>query len=91
MSEFIFQEIRVERHRQNNLFGQQNHNPFIYLSILGEEVGEVHKAALESYDFKTGQFNSEKLEDTYREELIQVAAVAVAMVESFDRTKKNET
>lgn len=69
----ILEEIIDERIRQESKWGQQNHPSFKYLAILGEEVGEVNKAALER-DW-----------DNYREELIQVAAVAMAMVESYDR------
>ncbi len=46
--------------------------------ILGEEVGEANKAALEA------KFGSKTLAE-YREELVQVAAVAVAMIQCLDR------
>lgn len=74
----VFDEIAKERARQDAMFGEQNHEPFTYLAILGEEVGEVNNAAVEAH------FNGASL-DNYREELIQVAAVAVAMVEAYDR------
>lgn len=53
--------------------------------ILGEEVGEVQKAALESYFRYEGRNNDYS---DYRKELIQVAAVAIAMIESYDRNRK---
>ncbi|EKO51299.1 hypothetical protein LEP1GSC131_2064 [Leptospira kirschneri str. 200802841] len=53
--------------------------------ILGEEVGEVQKAALESY-FRYEGKNHDYSE--YRNELIQVAAVAISMIECFDRNRK---
>ena len=56
--------------------GIQNHKRYVWSSILGEEVGEVNKA-----------INDGDL-DNYREELVQVAAVAVAMIESYDRNKQ---
>lgn len=77
-TEKVLSEVLHERLNQEKRWGQQNHNPFVWATILGEEVGEVSKAIQECY-FRRASW----LE--YRQELIQVAAVAVAMVESFDR------
>lgn len=76
--ENILNEIKAERQRQDAKWGEQNHHPFAWLAILGEEVGEVNKAALEH------NFSGKSL-DEYREELIQVASVSVAMIECLDR------
>lgn len=76
----VLEQVARERERQDAKWGEQNHEPSIYLMILGEEVGEANKAALEA------RFGNGSLKD-YREELIQIAAVAVAMVESYDRNK----
>jgi NTP pyrophosphatase (non-canonical NTP hydrolase) len=84
MPDGIELEIRMERARQDAKFGVQNLDPFKYLAILGEEVGEVNKAAVESFHFQSGNFNLKGLED-YRMELIQVAATAKAMIETLDR------
>ncbi len=81
----VLNEVSQERARQENKWGQQNHSPANWLMILGEEVGEVNKAALETYFKYEG---ADKDYSSYREELIQVAAVAVAMVESLDRNEK---
>lgn len=85
MIEAIYKEIAAERKKQDEKWGQQDHHPFMWLAILGEEVGEANKAALEThfagYDTK-GDYSE------YREELIQIAAVAVAMVECHDRNRK---
>ena len=72
----ILQEVMDERARQDAKWGEQNHHPAWWLSILGEEFGEVCKAVCENNDTGKG---------SYREELIQVAAVAVSMIECFDR------
>lgn len=79
-------EIRLERARQDAKFGRQDHDPFKYLTILGEEVGEASKAAIEAFNWKPLDpgFNPEKLAEL-RTELIQVAAVAKAIVECLDR------
>jgi len=47
--ENIIQEIREERARQEEKWGQQNHEPAHWLMILGEEVGEANKAALQQH------------------------------------------
>jgi len=80
----VLNEIKSERIRQDNKWGEQNHSPADWLMILGEEVGEVNKAALEA------KFGNKTLRE-YRKELIQVAAVAVAMIECFDRNNINKT
>lgn len=79
----IFNEIRAERINQDAKWGIQDHHPMEWCAILGEEVGEVQKAALEHH-FK---YKGATLKE-YRQELIQVAAVAVAMISSLDRNTK---
>lgn len=79
MNENILKEVGQERERQEKKRGEQNHEPPKWFTILMEEVGEACKAELD------------KKEEWYRFELIQVAAVAVAMIDSFDRKKKKIT
>ena len=86
----VFLAIAQERERQNNKFGPQNHSPMEWLPILMEEVGEAAKAALEPYFQAKGY--ADKYDGTmslfeFRKEMIQVAAVAVAIVESLDRNE----
>lgn len=78
----ILLEVQIEREKQDTKWGEQNHSPADWCMILGEEVGEVNKAALEA------KFGGKNLRE-YRKELIQVAAVAIAMVECFDRNDIN--
>ena len=77
----IITEILKERDRQNNKWGEQNHSPIEWLPILVEEVGEVAKAICDSYFIGIDSYNH------YRKETIEVAAVALAMVECMDRKK----
>ncbi len=87
----IYQQISDERIRQDAKWGVQNHTPAVWLMILGEEVGEANKAALEALapcGSPIGQ--REQWLREYREELIQVAAVAVSMVECLDRNELQE-
>ena len=71
----ILEYIVKERVKQDNKWGEQNHDIYKWLAILGEEVGEVNKAALENNY------------DEIISELIQIGAVAVAMIESLERNK----
>lgn len=88
----ILSEIREERRRQDAKWGEQNHSPIEWSAILTEEAGEVAKEALELHFAQlqhTGQSEAwlaEKLA-AYRKEVIQVAAVALAMAESLERNK----
>ena len=81
--EYIICDILEERKRQDEKWGEQNHSPMEWLPILMEEVGEASKAAL---DFYFGNTTSVCVDD-FRNEMVQVAAVAVAMIESFDRNE----
>lgn len=69
----IIQEIVEERYIQDKKWGEQDHHPLFWLTILMEEVGEASRAVL---DLKLLE---------YREEMVQVAAVALSMLETFDR------
>lgn len=66
--------VLQERIRQDEKWGEQNHTPTEWLPILMEEIGEFSKAILE--------------ESNIREEAVQVAAVALSIVESIDRNSK---
>jgi NTP pyrophosphatase (non-canonical NTP hydrolase) len=70
----IMSQITTERGRQDAKWGEQNHDFPKYYQILNEELGEASKAFLEK-DFAN-----------LRVELIQCAAVMVAMLECGDRT-----
>ncbi len=85
----VLQEVLQERLRQHAKWGQQNHAPEIWLMILGEEVGEATKAALEAWanDPVLYPRSRDQWLGHYRRELIQVAAVAIAAVESLDRNE----
>lgn len=65
----VGEAVRKERVRQFLKWGVQRHSMDYWLGILMEEVGEVAKAVIE------------RKEDEVYTELIQVAAVAIAMAE----------
>lgn len=73
-----FRLIMAERSRQNDKWGEQNHDAFTWLAILSEEVGELAQAALHD------QFGGSHA-GTLETELVQVAAVAVQWLECLRR------
>ena len=81
MTNLVLREVEFERKLQDKKWGEQNHPQMDWLGILAEEFGE---AAKECNEFHFRQIRRIEL----REELIQVAAVAVAMIESLDRNGK---
>ena len=81
--ESILVDINQERLRQDEKWGLQNHIPIEWIAILGEEFGEASKEALEMHFHPNKDFGKRLMD--YRKELVQVAAVAVAMIECVDR------
>lgn len=75
-------DVAIERGRQLKKWGVQDHEPYHWMTILGEEFGEACQAAMEE---NGNLFDAAR---AYREELVQVAAVAVAAIESHDRLMK---
>lgn len=88
--------IIAERNRQEKKWGEQNHDPFTYLAILTEEVGEFSQQALWLRFSKESEHNPgagtyqeyvEHLRGEMKKEAVQVAAVAMAIVECLERDK----
>jgi NTP pyrophosphatase (non-canonical NTP hydrolase) len=69
------EKLAGERKRQDEKWGEQNHNKTTWLSILGEEFGEVCRAVNESD-------NSALSAERITKELIHTAAVCQVMWES---------
>ena len=72
----IFSDIDNERSNQLEKWGDQRHSSDRWVVILLEELGEASKASLE------GQL------ENWREEIVQIGAVAVAALEDFDRNSQ---
>lgn len=92
----ILGQVAVERDAQDKKWGKQDHGNSYWLAILGEEFGEVAREICEqgvtmlmkaSPDSKEMKRNAVAF---MRKELIQVAAVAVAWIESIDRQLAKE-
>lgn len=76
----IYADITAERASQDAKWGNQVHSMPVWSAILTEECGEVAEAALVT------AFRGDTAEHLahLREELIQVAAVAVHIIEKID-------
>ncbi len=70
--------ILDERDRQDDKWGPQDHSLYKWNTILMEEVGELATACLEYYDKPC-----EEAAEAWRKEAVQVAAVALAMMEQY--------
>jgi NTP pyrophosphatase (non-canonical NTP hydrolase) len=74
----VYRDIDDERERQEEKWGPQLHSWPIWAAILAEESGEVAEACLRAHWQEDGGMAH------LREELVQVAAVAVQMLEKLD-------
>lgn len=86
----VLRDVEMERVRQDEKWGQQDHSPSGWLVVLMEEVGEAAQQVAMGFVDPLPE-PREALRRTHvrhlRRELIQVAAVAVAAVESLDRNE----
>lgn len=74
--------VLEEMDRQDVRWGaDRNNHPFVWGAILGEEVGELHQAFLHD------EFGG-RCAGTARAEAVQVAAVALQIIEYYDRCEK---
>lgn len=72
-------DVLAEMNSQDEKWGaDRNLHPFLWQVILGEEFGEVCQAILHD------EFGGDHA-GTAREELVQVAAVALQFIEQYDR------
>lgn len=77
--------VMSERARQDAKWGEQNHEPQLWMGILMEEVGELAQAVNETvFDNGPGERAKGGYENM-RAEAVQVAAVALSIVECLDR------
>lgn len=85
----IIREVEAELVRQKEKWGEQNHHPSLWALILMEEVGEYSQAALEAH-FSTDPKEKKRGDENWasaRKELVQVAAVAISMIDSIERNQ----
>lgn len=77
-----FALINEEREAQTAKWGEQNHKLIEWMAILYEEVGELSREALEYHFVEFYPTRPDRLK-RIREELVQVAAVCVQMLEKM--------
>ena len=88
MTERIRRDIEAERARQRQLHPETgDHDLFVMLSVIGEEMGKCHRAALEhlSAARKSDALAQRETALHLRVELVQLAATAVKALALFDR------
>lgn len=74
-------DVAAERRRQLAKWGAQHHGPEWWLTILTEEVGELSEAILE---LRWSDGDPGELVAHMRDELVQVAAVALSALADLD-------
>jgi hypothetical protein len=83
--------VIAERRRQDGKFGKQDHDPAWWMVIMGEEYGETCQAVCEYRwgEAMPGVTSDDRMKriDHAVDEATQVAAVAVAMVQSILRNE----
>lgn len=81
----VLEDVHGERFKQYDKWGKQRHKHGTWLAILGEEFGEVCEA------MQKGLVSEKETDaDNLYKELIQVAAVAVAIAEQVKEGMTNE-
>lgn len=80
-------EVLAERKRQNEKWGVQNHPMPVWLAILSEEVGEMAQEILNVQYPPPSPLSRLVDQDNLHKEAVQVAAVALQIVEFLNRPK----
>ncbi|BFH71914.1 hypothetical protein J27TS7_08350 [Paenibacillus dendritiformis] len=86
----VLAAVAYERRRQDSKWGEQNHQPPLWIGILGEEFGELCEAINETVFDNGAEARKKGGYENMRAEAIQLAAVAVAFVEYLDRHYERE-
>ena len=79
MKKEIKDALRQEQGNQKYKWGEQHHSEEVWLTILAEEVGEVAKAILD---------NAGKPSKEAFKEIIQVAAVCISWLDTYEEERK---
>ncbi len=87
----MVQKILSERTRQDVKWGEQNHTDLGWLAILTEEVGEVARCNCHTSLGEAEEQFKEMWEESTDDELVQVAAVALAWLECRARRREQQS
>jgi hypothetical protein len=83
--------VYKERDRQDSKWGEQNHQPPIWMGILGEEYGELCQTVNETVFDNGPEERAKGGRDNMMREACQVAAVAVSFMEYLMRNGTRTT
>lgn len=78
----VLDAVVNERKRQDAKWDTQNHPQLVWHAIISEEVGELAQELL-----RTAEYSRPVDYSLVRAELVQIAASAVAAIESLDRNE----
>lgn len=76
------EDVLDERKRQDEQWGVQNHHPAYWLAIIGKQVGQFGSAIL-NREWAVDSLK-ETVQRQMREEAVQMAAVALCIIECID-------
>lgn len=82
MKEKIINNVIAERNRQDKKWGEQNHFPERWATIIGEEYGEMCQA-INEFSFNA----TPEAEQQIYTETIHTMASCMAMLECMERSK----
>ncbi len=80
-AEDLLIEVTHERDQQDAKWGRRDHHPLKWLSIMSEEIDGAARGIIECTHESVDKWAN------YRNELLQVAAVAIAAIENHDRNR----
>ena len=80
----IYKQVKEECDRQDFKWGVRSQHPLVWMSILTEEIGEV------SQEINNSGFDSDRLGDNYKTELVQCAAVIFQMIKDYESSRQTD-
>ena len=83
----IMEQIKEERRRQDEQWGETDHHPLLWFSIIGEEYGKMLRA-FNKYSMEMDQDGVDSASHelaAMKERAISTAASCVAMLECLER------
>ena len=81
-------DLLAERESQDDMWGDQTHDPAYWLAILGKQVGQLGSAVL-SFKWASDEARLPSKKIMYKE-ATQVAAVAVAIMEAIEADRLSD-
>src|SRR5262249_16323823 len=84
ISQKVLGKIIAERARQDAKWGQQNHHPLFWNSIIGEEYGEAQKELNALVWRRDPGLPLDEL-DAFEKEITEMVACGIALLECLER------